>query len=76
MRNFLIQWLGTFIIIALMIFVLRVMWYLAIPVLIVWTAIYGLSWLKHKWEKGKVPPSRSHHIKAHDVIDVEFKEIN
>ena len=75
MKNFLIQWLGTLIIIALMIFVLQVMWYLAIPLLIVWSGIYFLTWMKHRWERGKVPPSRSKPIKAHDVIDVEFKEV-
>ncbi len=76
MKNFILQWAGTLIIIAVTVFVLQVMWYLAIPVLIVWAAIYGLSWVKHRWEKGKVPLSRSRPIKAHEVIDVEFKEIN
>lgn len=75
MKDFFIQWAGTLIVIAVMICVLKLMWYLAIPLLIVWLGIYGLAWIKHKWERGKVPPSRSRPILAHDVIDVEFKEI-
>ena len=35
----------------------------------------GLNWLKRRWEKGKVPPSRSKPIHAHQIIDVEYEEI-
>ncbi len=75
MKNFLIQWLGTLIVISVFILILKVMWWLAVPLLIVWSVIYILTWMKHSWEKGKVPPSRSRPIHAHDVIDVEFREV-
>lgn len=75
MKRFFEQWLGTLIIIALFLGVLRLMWYLAIPLLVVFLGINLMKALKHHWEKGKVPHTRYKPIRPHDVIDVEYREI-
>ena len=75
MRSFLYQFISLFISLAILIFFFQLMWILAIPLMIVFLSIWGINWMKKRWEKGRVPPSQSKPIHAHQVIDVEYEEI-
>ena len=75
MRQFLYQFISLFISLAILIFFFQLMWILAIPLMITFLSIWGINWLKKRWEKGKVPHAHSRPIRAHQVIDVEYEEI-
>lgn len=75
MRRFFYQFISLFISLAILIFFFQLMWFLAIPLMIVFLSIWGINWMKKKWENGHVPPSKNKPIQAHQVIDVEYEEI-
>ena len=75
MRQFLYQFVSLLISLAILIFFFQLMWILAIPLMIVFFSIWGINWMKKYWEKGRVPPSGTRPIRAHQIIDVEYEEI-
>lgn len=75
MKQFLYQFISLFISLAILIFFFQLMWILAIPLMITFLSIWGINWMKKRWEKGRVPHASSHPIRAHQVIDVEYEEI-
>ena len=75
MRQFLYQLVSLIISLAILIFFFQLMWILAVPLMIAFLGIWTINWMKKRWEKGRVPPSDSKPIHAHQVIDVEYEEI-
>lgn len=75
MKPFLYQFVSLFISLAILVFFFQLMWILAIPLMITFLSIWGINWMKKRWEKGRVPPSTNKPIRAHQVIDVEYEEI-
>ena len=75
MKQFLYQLCSLIVSLAILIFFFQLMWILAIPLMITFLSIWGINWMKKRWEKGRVPPSDSKSIHAHQVIDVEYEEI-
>ncbi len=75
MKQFLYQFISLIVSLSILIFFFKLMWILAVPLTIVFFSIWVINWMKKRWEKGKVPPSDSKPIHAHQVIDVEYEEI-
>ena len=75
MRQFLYQFVSLFVSLAILVFFFQLMWILAIPLMITFLSIWGINWMKRHWEKGRVPHATSRPIHAHQVIDVEYEEI-
>ena len=51
MRQFLYQFISLFISLAILVFFFQLMWILAIPLMIAFLSVWGLNWLKRRWEK-------------------------
>lgn len=75
MKQFLYQFISLIVSLSILIFFFKLMWILAVPLTIVFFSIWVINWMKKRWEEGKVPPSDSKPIHAHQVIDVEYEEI-
>ena len=75
MKQFLYQLAGLVISFTILIFFFQLMWILAIPVMIAFLSIWVINAMKKWWEKGRVPPSNSKPIRAHQIIDVEYEEV-
>ncbi len=58
-------------------FMFLTLWYVAIPILIIAVLLGALRRLKgHIRTRVRKHRTRHHPIHAHDVIDVDFKEVN
>ncbi len=75
MRLFLYQFISLFISLVVLVFFFKLMWILAVPLMVTFLSIWCINWLKRRWEKGRVPPSSTRPIHAHQVIDVEYEEV-
>lgn len=75
MKQFLYQLLALTFSLTVLILIFQLMWILAIPALIVFLTIWAINGMKKYWEKGKIPPSATGPIRPHQVIDVEYREV-
>lgn len=75
MKQFLYQLLALTFSLTVLILIFQLMWILAIPALIVFLSIWAINGMKKYWEKGKIPPSATGPIRPHQVIDVEYREV-
>ena len=75
MKLFLYQLIGLIFFFTVLIFFFRLMWLLAVPLMITFLSIWAINAMKKWWENGRVPPSNGQPIRAHQVIDVEYEEI-
>ncbi len=75
MKQFLYQLLALTFSLTVLILIFQLMWILAIPALIVFFGIWAINGMKKYWEKGKIPPSATGPIRPHQVIDVEYREV-
>ena len=75
MKQFLYQLLALTFSLTVLILIFQLMWILAIPALIVFLSIWAINGMKKYWEKGKIPPSAAGPIRPHQVIDVEYREV-
>ncbi len=75
MKRFIYQFISLVFSLAVLIFIFQLMWILAIPVLLVFLSIWAINGMKKYWEKGKIPPSATGPIRPHQVIDVEYREV-